>query len=378
MLKCCYYKKFNKVIIMPRLINNSTITNTQPLEENFPYILWSHCTSHLNYTMPVLEEPKFAKISVPSVAIETRNGPTQHFINNLKNSNDKQYLQEYIDVLPMKEILSKEAELLNTHIPLYTATSKATYLIHSFTKIVMSLAYIDTVTKRLPTDITWFRNPLTRLPKHIPSDSRTYLSLKNDNVLDNTEMAAWNLVSCNPSLFTNTLTDAMESTVDYWWDDNNVSCPRLRDIVTESFRTLDKINQDKISTDITTLIKELEKTIELLEGEHGVLHQIFIPHEEVNSTVYISKTNGIVDKEHTNPIETLLDLQYKSPDSILNYNTMQVRLLAGRFINPNLEADYRTYTYGKFSKEQDENFQEKIRSIIINFLNQHVTVLNKD
>ena len=47
-------------------------------------------------------------------------------------------------------------------------------------------------------------------------------------------------------------------------------------------------------------------------------------------------------------------------------------------INPNLEADYRTYTYGTFSKEQDEKFQEEIRSIIINFLNQHVTVLNKD
>ena len=57
---------------------------------------------------------------------------------------------------------------------------------------------------------------------------------------------------------------------------------------------------------------------------------------------------------------------------------MQIRLLSGRFINPNLEADYRTYTYGTFSKEQDEKFQEEIRSIIINFLNQHVTVLNKD
>lgn len=363
-------------------INNSNITSTSTnihpsLEENSPNIRWSDCIHRLNYTATVLEEPKFTNISVPSTAIETRSGPTQHFINNLKNPSHKEYIQEYINVLPMKEILSKETELLNTHIPLYTATSKATYLVHSFTKIVMSLAYIDTVTKRLPTDITWFRNPLTRLPKHIPLDSRTYL-LKNDNVLDNKEMAAWNLISCNPSLFTNTLTDAMESTADYWWDDINVSCPILKDIVTESFRRLNGIDQDKISTNITTLIKELEKTIELLEGEHGVLHQIFIPHEEVNSTVYISKTNGIVDEEHTNSIETLLALQYKSPDSILNYNTMQVRLLAGRFINPNLEADYRTYTYGTFSKEQDENFQKKIRSIIINFLNQHVTVLNKD
>ena len=322
-------------------INNSTITSIKPLEQNFPYIRWSDCTGHLNYySMPALKEPAFAKISATSMGVENRSGPTQHFINNLKSPNDKQYLQEYIEVLPMKEILSKETELLNTHVPLYTATSKATYLIHSFTKIVMSLSYIDSVTKRLPTDITWFRNPLTRLPKHIPSDSKTYLSLKDDNVLDNTEMAAWNLISCNPTLFTNTLTDAMESTVDYWWDDNNVSCPRLRDIVTESFRTLKGIDQDKIST----LIKELEKTIELLEGEHGVLHQIFIPHEEVNSTVYISKTNGIVDKEHKNSLETLLDLQYKSPDSILHYRTMQIRLLSGRFINPNLEADYRTYT----------------------------------
>ena len=43
---------------------------------------------------------------------------------------------------------------------------------------------------------------------------------------------------------------------------------------------------------------------------------------------------------------------------------MQVRLLTGRLINPDHEADYRINTYSNFSTHQDEKFHFAITCVI--------------
>lgn len=182
------------------------------------------------------------------------------------------------------------------------------------------------------------------------------------NILDNKTTTAWNLISCNPYLFGNTLTDAMESTVDYWWDDNNVAPPNLEDIINQSLRSLNLCLKDPEK--YKELVEKLQKTMDLIKADHGVLSQIFIPHEEVNNITYIAKANGIEDKEHPNALKSLIDLQYRKTQEIANYDTLQVRLLAGRLINPDHTADYRMYTYKKFSVDQDAKFHSAITCII--------------
>ena len=89
---------------------------------------------------------------------------------------------------------------------------KNVYLIQTFTKQLISLAKIDISSQRLLNDITWFRNPFAQVPKNIILDVSSYLSLHGENILDNKASTAWNLISCNPHLFGNTLSDTMEST----------------------------------------------------------------------------------------------------------------------------------------------------------------------
>ena len=72
----------------------------------------------------------------------------------------------------------------------------------------------------------------------------------------------------------------MESTVDYWWDDSNVAPPNLKDIVLQSLNALNLHVDDPIKHE--EWIQELEKSIDFIKAKHGVLFQIFIPHEEVN------------------------------------------------------------------------------------------------
>ncbi|MGL4540087.1 MAG: hypothetical protein ACRCU0_03830 [Candidatus Rhabdochlamydia sp.] len=307
--------------------------------------------------------------------LQNRQAPTQHFMTSLKRApstkDNQNYLLEYINALPFEKIIHQETSLLNSHVPLYSACSKKVYLIQTFTKQLISLAKNDISLKRPLHDITWFRNPLAKMPKNIIPDVSSYLSLYGENILDNKVSTAWNLISCNPHLFGNTLSDAMESTLDYWWDDNNVTAPSLEDIVNESFQSLNLYPKNFRKQE--HLIKKLEKTVDLIQAKHGVLFQIFIPHEEVNEITYISKANGVQDETHPDALKSLLDIQYKKTDEIINYKTMQVRLLTGRFINPDHTADYRIHTYYNFSAQQNEQFHFDIACIIQELLKNCTT-----
>jgi hypothetical protein len=292
--------------------------------------------------------------------------PTQHYLQIKKtDAKDWAYLKQYHDQLPMEAIVGRERELLDSHVPIYTAVSKPVFLIQKFSAKFISLAELDLTppNERLPHQISWLRNPFARTPKFICPDAPSYLYQWSRNVLDNTEMGAWNLISCNPQLFGNVLHDAQESTLDFWWDNSNIAPPSFASIMEEACE-----NAGIGTAKCEKSIEDLEKALTILrsdgEQERGVILQMFVPHAEVNRTVYISGPNGVPDELHPYTLSSLIGIQHRQPDAIPNYETMQVRLMAGRWMNPAIYADFRTYTYTDAPLEKMLQFDLEVERVV--------------
>jgi hypothetical protein len=298
-----------------------------------------------------------------SPKILARKSPTRCFLEGLKPQK-REKLQCYLDILPVDKIITREEQYIDTHVPVYSAFTKSVYLVQMFTKELMSRLEKDVTLRRPVDEITWMRNPLAKSRlKEIPSNLASFRTMYPKKVIDHGLMA-WNLISCNMHLFGNTLVKSEESTVDYWWDDSNVTPPKIDDIVNESLDTLNLLKGPDGRQKRAAFIEKLKETINLLPSDHGVMHQIFIPHEDVNNIAYIAKANGIADKAHPDALASLTEIQ--QPDKIervKNYGKMQVRLLAGRFINPDGTHSYPVHTYHEFSQEANEKFIRKISEL---------------
>jgi hypothetical protein len=300
---------------------------------------------------------------------EQRIAPTVHYLNTLSDE-DRGKLDCYIKELPVSKIIARESEFLTTHVPVYTAFHKSVFLLHSFAQSVLSLIPPPTSQlRRDPRTIVWFRNPLARIPaRNLGSTVSSLFALRAGlQILDNTPPMAWQLISCNPLLFGNVLEDEMESTADYYWNASSVSAPKIEDIVLE---TLDSCKLLEDREDVRErLILDLTRTLELISGERGILYQLFIPHDEVNKTLYVCGKNGKpYEGQSASALETLLSLQYKKPEEISNYTTMQVRALANRLINPNVASEFPVFHYTDVNEAHVQAFRKSVDQIVRQYL----------
>lgn len=327
---------------------------------------WSDVKARHRYSPSFCAPEESTSYPMKERRIINRVPPTLHFLNSKKEDKEAcAYLKQYQDELPMEDIIQMEKIHLDSHVPVYTAVSKPVFLIQTLSSKLVSLADLDMTSspERLPHQITWLRNPLAKVPKSISPDAQSYLYLRDKKVLDNSEIASWNLISCNPHLFGNVFNDAMESTVDYWWDNTNVSPPSLERIVEEMFETteLGLVKQDNFT-------ENLKKTLDILNSkgteDRGVIFQMFVPHEEVNRTIYISGPNGRPDEKHPDALSSLISIQHKPAESIPNYASMQLRLMAGRWMNPAVVADYRTVTHSDVSMEKMRDFDLAVENLV--------------
>jgi hypothetical protein len=300
---------------------------------------------------------------------DQRIAPTAHYLDTLSNRKRMQ-LDCYLAELPISKIIARESEFLATHVPVYTAFHKSVFLLHAFTQSVLAL--IPPPAQQLPRDprtIVWFRNPLAKIPVlNLGNTIADFFALREGRpILDNAPALAWQLIACNPLLFGNTLADEMESTADYFWNASSVSAPKVKDVVLETLNSCKLLEGQRDVRE--RLILDLTKALDLISGDRGVLYQLFIPHDEVNKTLYVCGKNGIPDEEQSaGALETLLTLQYKNPGEILNYTTMQVRALANRLINPNVASEFPVFYYTDVNEEQIQAFRKSVDLIVRQYL----------
>lgn len=281
--------------------------------------------------------------------------------------------------LPLDLILQRETDHLDSHVPVYTATSFEKLVLQDFLRELVRQAFPDS--EKLAR-VWWVRNPLdlpARFARYEHIWDLIYVLQGPTRVNDNLPNQAWMLQSCNPHLFGNTLVDSEESTVDYYYDGMSVIQVKIIDLVID-FLTRMKLIDSKCASctvSVKTWRERLKAALELAqpkEPPRGVLFQVFIPHERVNQVAYISKTNrgnrnnGQPDEDNTNALETLLRIQTDGAHQVPNYSTLQVRLLVPYLMHPDNEL--RVFRYTNASEDAMRTFHATIATLVNEVLSQ--------
>jgi hypothetical protein len=210
------------------------------------------------------------------------------------------------------------------------------------------------------------RNPFETPPcKNIVADVPSLLAKTHGHIVDNTATFSWQLLSCNPHLFGNVFFNSDESTVDYFFDDKSVMTPIFSEKIHQVLNNVSKNSDVKVKNE-EDLINSLERSIELLDENRGILYQMMIPFNEVNLTTYVCQQTGVPDELHPDALQSLISLQYENPKMVDNYESMQTRILAQRWMNPTISADYRTHVYQGIdtTEAQLQKFDQTIESLV--------------
>lgn len=255
--------------------------------------------------------------------------------------------------LPVEELIAREREYLSTHIAVYTGMRFDFLLLQYFSSELLRVLIPD---QPQLAEMCWLRHPFDDQPaKYRWGDIRDFVKSRQLQypggravIDDNSPEQAWFLLSCNPHLFGNTLTDAMESTVDYYYDSIGVINIDIFEKIAEILDSAGLLPNDCLTCkekrrSIFQAMSDALEAIRPSTKPGGVLLQILLPQKIVNEVAYITRTNdgsftnGTPASEHLNCLETLLRIRDASypVDKIDNYATLQVRILTSRLIEPN-------------------------------------------
>jgi hypothetical protein len=277
-----------------------------------------------------------------------RHPPTETFFKD-RGSDFKAWSAEDLKALPLKNIIAKEKEMLDTHLPLYHGQSLShwanTYFINTF----IQKAYLDPeLTGRF-----WFRNPFDDIKPRFASvtdrdrylkDSNQQLSLRSGKT-DNDPHRARELLSVNPSVMQNSDLDAQESTADFVFSNMSVLKPSETNTLVSLFM---KLGLSSIEPSYSQAIDKLVDQHLSVDSARGVLYQILIPHKEVRDLVYISGKNGIPDTSNPDSLKTLLEMQVpseKGRQQVPNKKSLQARILMSPLMDPRRKTGVQIVPY---------------------------------
>ncbi|MBE0370308.1 hypothetical protein [Pseudoalteromonas aurantia] len=308
-------------------------------------------------------------VEIEELLSQVRAAPTKVFFDNRPEFNN--WTPEDLQTLPIENIIDKETQMLDTHVPLYHGQNLShwanTYFINAF----MQKAYTDPEL----TDKIWLRNPFDsqKLRFQSVADRAKYLSDSGEQLdvssgkTDNDPNKARVLLSTNPSLMQNSDEDAMESTADFVYSNMSVLKPSETNALTSLF---EKINQKELGEKYTLEIDSLVQEHLSMENTRGVLFQILIPHHEVRDLVYISGKNGVRDQSNLDSLKTLIGMQLGTKDNPVNKNTLQARILMDPLMDPRRKTGVKIIPY--FDKKPE--VQRAIR-VVMKSIDQMVSAL---
>lgn len=280
--------------------------------------------------------------------------PTETWMELHKDSGNSTMVvgwsKDDLDALPVNplELIRVEKHYKNTHIPVYHAHPR--YLL-AYRMLSEELIKRERGGGSGWEGVTWVRSPYQKPPGdgviygNVEEFANRYglnneVSLKGDNGM----IGSWNLLSCNPSFFQNTNIASEESTADFLFSGMEVSPPDMEkwfdDVSVSIGRNIDSY---RLSKEMLSISKK--------HCSSDILLQILIPNELVNQVCYISKDRGIVDGNNKDAFHTLKMIQ--NPDtakSVVNFDSLQVRVYAPLMINPDIGPKIKVIEYGRFSK----------------------------
>lgn len=267
---------------------------------------------------------------------------------------------EQMNAIPTKACIEQEIKYTNTYVTVYHATKRESYALDLLCR-----------TLNLNKDnICWIR-PTRTLPLGLKkAETITDIDVirqKCSQHGDNKAVTSWHLLSCNPTLWHNADYDSMESTVDYFYKNGSVQSHNFKDLIEIL------LNEHGLLVGHESERKQLyEQFAQLVSdsayGNQGVIYQYSIPHELVNEIAFISKSNGIWDEANPDALHTLTKL--KTPGaSTPNHNTLQVRLLVTKLLDPSIAPFIKVENFMNLDaalKKQFENNIQKIAEIALN------------
>ncbi|WP_133130931.1 hypothetical protein [Legionella yabuuchiae] len=256
---------------------------------------------------------------------------------------------EQIQCIPTQACVEQETHYIDTHTAVYHATRKVNYALDLFFRALSE-----------ENGIAWIRTSSSFPRKRTITDIKK-IQTAVSNSYDNSPYLSWHLLSCNPTLWHNTDFSSEESTVDYFFGDSSV--------LEFDFDTLlyDMLDQKELlvgqPAKRKALYKQFEEVVaDPLYGEQGVIYQYVIPNTLVNDIAYISKMNGKVDEHNPDALSTLTRLKTKD-DLPLNSNTLQVRLLVPKLLDPEIASQLIVHNHVNMTSEVHDQFIKSIQTL---------------
>lgn len=245
--------------------------------------------------------------------------------------------EEAMRCIPESACIKLEEQYITSHVCCYHATKRENYIIDLFCRSLKKLL-------NDPSDIFWVRDFHSKPGRGEKiTDINAIKSLMAKGSIDNQDFAAWNLLSCNPSLWQNTDYASEESTVDFFYNNLSVKTLNFHDIITNI------LEKTGLLVDMPDIRIQLLAQFDALcrdtnYGSQGALYQYLIPHHLVNEVAYVSQTNGIVDIENPSALNTLMTLKSRGCQAS-NHNTLQVRLLVTKLLDPAFAANIHAHVH---------------------------------
>ncbi len=263
----------------------------------------------------------------PSI-FPTLKAPTESWLEDPKHDASLEaakWTMQDREAMPTQACIEQEVAYLHTHVSVYHATTKFSYVLDLFCRELRGLL-------EKPNNTAWIRGFNGVPPGRKYKDLSEILERqKESQVLDNEANMSWHLLSSNPSLWQNSDVASEESTIDFFHDNNSVIKLNFSELINE---LLDKegllLNQPEDRNEICKRFLELCNNEAF--GTKGAIYQYFIPLHLVESTAYISKQNGVFDEENSSALDTLLALKYPE-QRVPNHNTLQVRLFVPNLLD---------------------------------------------
>lgn len=314
---------------------------------------------------------KYFDKEVEILKSQERKSPTDIFFKDRPAYSN--WGEEDLKTLPLRDIASKENEMIDTHVPLYHGQSLAHWANTQFINTFVQKAFSDPEL----TSKYWLRNPFDQPKVKFSSveDRSRYLEGSGQQVglssglTDNTPRMARELLSTNPSLMHNSDRKAEESTADYVYNNENVQRPSDTGTLASLFT---QVGLAEKQATYTQKIDDLVKEHLSVENARGVLYQILIPHEEVRDLVYISRDNGIPDEKNPDALKTLLSMQIPCDDlnkqeELTNRQSLQARILMSPLMDPGRKTGVEIIPYFDKNPKVEEgirNFSKAIDTMV--------------
>jgi hypothetical protein len=181
---------------------------------------------------------------------------------------------------------------------------------------------------------------------------------------DTTPELIKNMLCVNLSLFGN-LTYSGESSFSYFSSNSNASWTAIENLFSRLF---DYYGFDQ------KFIGQLIANDNLLDHKNGILMQIFVPKNQADDYIYLSKAYGTPVREkldetwnasknrHMN-ISSLLEKYIKEPHSMGNFDQLQARVLLSKDCMLNPDSGVKVFKYSTEAQAKLDTYQLTIKNI---------------